>query len=89
MAAKDRLIRVLSGRKGGYTTSSRYPGREITTPALRGRHAARLRQVDPNNELTEAERERRAEALMRREMAAMRLAKEQKAADNKKAARIP
>ena len=82
------LWRILASRKGGYTTSSRYSSRDITAPARQKRNERRLRQVDPNNDLTEAERQRRADALMRREMAAMRLAKEQKARKTR-AARNP
>ena len=69
---------VLASRKGGFVTSSRYSGQEITAAARQGRHDSYRRRVDPNSELSEAERERRANALMHADMASMRLAKEQK-----------
>ena len=55
--------RSLIARQGAYTLHARYDSREITRPA-RERFLARFVDgVDPNRELPEAERLRRAESL--------------------------
>lgn len=56
---------ALRGRIGGYVTHSRHDSREVTTPARQAFLARFLREVDPNNELTESERVRRAEMARR------------------------
>ena len=67
----DYIFRQARARAGGYAKAARHSPAELTEAARRGRWASYLRRVDPNLELPEAERERRAIALRRSEMCLM------------------
>ncbi len=56
-------------RIGGYARAAKHDMREMTEPARRAYFAKFEAQVDPNGELPEAERTRRAMAAMRAHMA--------------------
>jgi hypothetical protein len=58
-------LQALRGRIGGFTTHSRHDSREITAPA-RAEFLKRFElEVDPEGQLPEAERTRRAERARR------------------------
>jgi hypothetical protein len=65
---KSQCPRALAGRVGGLVTSSRYDGRRITSAARAGSWSRYPKQVDPENQLPDPERERRAAAALRAEM---------------------
>jgi hypothetical protein len=50
---------------GGYSTAAKYDTREITAPARKSFRSKFEARVDPDGELSPAERERRAEAARR------------------------
>ena len=56
---------ALRGRIGGYVTHSRYDSRKVTAPARKAFLERFLFEVDPNSELSESERVRRAELARR------------------------
>lgn len=53
------------GRIGGYTTAARHDSRQLTQSAREALRTKFLTEVDPENILPEAERNRRAEAARR------------------------
>lgn len=83
-----------AGRIGGLVRSSLYDGRAVTAKARTAFEASFEAQVDPNRELPEAERKRRARAAYRAHMRRLAIkavkARRTKAeARNKKAAGRP
>ncbi len=56
-------------RMGGLARSAQYDGRDVTAKATKRFRERFLAQVDPDNVLTSAERERRADAAFRLHMA--------------------
>lgn len=61
------------GRIGGLTTASRHDMTALTQPARAGAFRRFLEEVDPNNELPEEERQRRAIAAQRAHMSRIAL----------------
>lgn len=76
----------LAGRIGGLVTNSRHDSSAITSSARRAFLARFLVEVDPRGELTEAERERRAEFARRAHFARLAM---MSATARAKAARRP
>jgi hypothetical protein len=72
--------RVLRSRIGGLAKSAKFDPREATEPARVGWRAKWLREADPDGVLPDAERERRADALMRAHMSRLALSRSTKAA---------
>jgi hypothetical protein len=60
---------ALIGRLGGLSKSARHDAREGTAAARAGLRARFVAEADPTGRLSEAERGRRADALMRLHMA--------------------
>lgn len=63
--------RRLRAQKAAYTLHSKYNSTDLTAPARRAFWAKFEAQVDPNHELSESERARRAEAARRAHMLGM------------------
>jgi len=61
------------GRAGGYSKAAKYSPEELTGPARRGFWAKWEREVDPEGKLSEAERQRRAQALLKSHMTKLAL----------------
>lgn len=72
LTAKDP-IRAQCGRIGAYVTHGRYDSREITKPARDGFLRRFLEEADPDGRLPPAERQRRAESLLKAHMARLAL----------------
>lgn len=60
---------ALRGRIGGFVRSSRYPREQLTVAARDGFLARFVLEVDPNSELSNEERQRRALAARKAHMA--------------------
>ncbi len=73
MAAQDPLIRRQVARIGGLTRAASYDGRKVTEAARRGFMARFEDEVDPDRQLGQGERRRRAQAAMRAHMARLAL----------------
>lgn len=69
---------VLRGRMGGAATSATHSPQEMVAPARAGFLERFRREVDPDGMLPEAERERRANAALKKHMAALSLKAMQK-----------
>jgi hypothetical protein len=65
----DPVIMAMRGRIGAFRLHSRYDAKETTAPARAGLLRRFEREVDPDNQLEEAERKRRAEYARRAWMA--------------------
>jgi hypothetical protein len=61
------------GRIGGLTRASMYDGAEMTAPARNAAFERFVLQVDPNRELSDEERQRRAIAAQRAHMSKIAL----------------
>jgi hypothetical protein len=68
LAARNRRIRKLVAKEAIYARLSREDLVEMTAPARRGRLRKLEDEVDPDRVLPEAERQRRVDAALRREM---------------------
>jgi hypothetical protein len=73
MPSRDPLVRRQVARIGGLTRAARYDGREVTGAARRGFMARFEDEVDPDGQLPQGERQRRAQAAMRAHMARLAL----------------
>ena len=62
MNARERILR---SRLGAYVLHSKHDSRELTAPARKAFLARFEVEVDPNRELPEAERQRRADCAKR------------------------
>jgi hypothetical protein len=78
--------RTLRARVAAYARAAKY-GPEVTRPAFTGRMAKLAAQVDPEGVLPDWERQRRATALLRSQMAALSL-KASRARSKKKPAPV-
>jgi hypothetical protein len=63
-----RSERRLASSKGGFVTAARYDPKKYTKAAHEGLRAKFRREVDPDNQLSIAERERRATAAFNAHM---------------------
>jgi len=78
--------RVLRSRIGGLAKSAKYDGKQATAPARVGWQQKWLREADPAGVLPEAERQRRADALMRAHMSRLALSRSTKASKQRSTA---
>jgi NAD(P)H-hydrate repair Nnr-like enzyme with NAD(P)H-hydrate dehydratase domain len=71
LTAAERRERA---RIGGLARAAKYAGYDLTRAAREGRMRRYLHEVDPDGVLSQAERERRAVAARKRDMAKLTLA---------------